>query len=166
MNPITIKHRDSWPDTEETYVLDWRNVKFIVFHGTMFGDDDTDVYGIIAPDGAQHWIMTHFLNSEDYAMLTSWLETYFDLIPILNDDHPPIVIWPSEYAGSLFFDQSYWGRFIGTYWLFPRCYEKREVAKKLQDYLALSFTPKTPHPKRPTPLSPSPDANQESGSSR
>lgn len=166
MNPIAIKHRDSWPDLKETYILDCRKVKFIVFHGTMFDDDDTDIYGIIAHDGTQQWIMTRFLNGEDYATLSRWLETYFDLISTLNDDHPPIVVWPIEHAGTLFFDQSYWGRFIGTYWLFPGCYEKREVAKELQDYLASSFTPKKPHPKRSTPLSPPQGANPESDSGK
>jgi hypothetical protein len=127
MRSISIKHRNSWPDSPETLVLDCEKVKFIVFHGTMFGDDDVDVYGIISPTGDQLWICTHYLNTADYVVFTQWLKVHFDVVSVLNEDQPPVIVWPAEYAGSLFFEPSFVGRFIGGFWVFPGCYEKRVV---------------------------------------
>jgi hypothetical protein len=131
MRSISIKHRNSWPDSPETLVLDCEEVKFIVFHGTMFGDDDVDVYGIISPTGEQVWVCIRYLSKADYVAFTQWLKVHFDVVSVLNEDEPPpVIVWPAEYAGSLFFEPSFVGRFIGEFWVFPGCYENRVVVDR------------------------------------
>lgn len=104
----------------------------VVFHGTLFFDDDVDIYGFIETTGIQYWINTQFLRNGDYAVFTNWLETYFNIISVLNDSAPPVVLWPSNLAGTEYFKDSLKGRLIGTLWMFPGCYEKRPVVESLK----------------------------------
>ncbi len=167
MNPIAIKHRDSWPDNTETFVLDHKKVKLVVFHGTMFSDDDVDVYGIIEATEIQYWINTRFLRNGDYTVFTNWLKTYFNTISVLNNCSPPTIVWPTKLAGTEYFESSLKGKLIGAFLVFPGCYEKREVKKDVQIIgSSMEFIAKPPHPKTPTPLPPPPDANPESGSGK
>lgn len=131
MNQISIKHRDSWPDPEETYILDREKIKLIVFHGTMFFDDDVDVYGFVFSDGAPLWICTHFLSSSDTFGFYQWLKVNFDVISLLNEEEPPVVVWPAEHAGTTYFEDSIVGSLTGAFWTFPGCYERRKVGKKI-----------------------------------
>jgi hypothetical protein len=69
MNPIAVKHRDGWPGNQETCILDHKKVKLIVFHGTMFFDDDVDVYGLMTSNGAEYWLCSQFLKGGDHKVL-------------------------------------------------------------------------------------------------